>query len=67
MTYALSVLVTVNVHRFAEWPPSSSSVERNDGSYSAVCNKDIGIFAVRLIGKVEIGKTKSESLWVSQK
>lgn len=67
VTYTLNMLATVHVHRFAEWPPRSSSVERNDGSYSAVCNKDNGMFTIRLIGKVGIGKTKSESQQVSKK
>lgn len=42
VTYVLDVFVTVHVHGLAEWPPRSSSVERNDGSYSAVCNTDNG-------------------------
>lgn len=38
LTHILDLLVTVHIHRLVELPPRSSSVKRNDGSYTAICN-----------------------------
>lgn len=40
ITYILDSLVTVHILRFVKLSPRSSSVKRNDGSYTAICNKN---------------------------
>lgn len=58
ITYILDLLLTLHVLWFAKPPPHSSSVKRNDGSYTAICNKQHDLY----VSFLDFDKKKSSCI-----